>query len=82
MTAKKATTKATDKAEATSVPSTAKVGDTITLPQVPSAMVRLPDGSVATCRGSYTVRHEGEHALITVDRDGTQHEQTFTAEAR
>ncbi len=48
----------------------AKVGDTIEIPNVPSALVRLPDGTVVTARGSYVARHPGEHVLITADEDG------------
>lgn len=41
---------------------TAKVNDTIDLDQA-AGMVGLPDGSVATVRGSYTVRTEGAHVF-------------------
>jgi hypothetical protein len=32
-------------------------------------MVRLPDGTVATCRGSFVPRHEGEHVVFATDTD-------------
>lgn len=41
----------------------AKVGDTHELSKR-ATMVRLPDGSVTTCRASYTFRTEGEHVIF------------------
>lgn len=58
-------------------PSNVKVGDAVEIPNVPAAMVRLPDGSVVTCRGTYTARHAGEHAIV-VSKDGKFTETKFT----
>lgn len=45
-----------------------KVGDTVDLDRA-AALVRQPDGTVATCRGAFTPRHEGEHIVYATDDD-------------
>lgn len=47
-----------------------------------SGLMRLPDGTVVTCRTEYVVRHEGEHVLYLTGEDGEQVEAaTFIAVA-
>lgn len=43
----------------------AKVGDVAQLNG--SGMVRLPDGSVVTARGTYRFNHVGDHVFISAD---------------
>jgi HK97 family phage prohead protease len=54
---------------------TAKVGDTVEIGGAAS-YVRLPDGTVVTCRGTYTPRHTGEHVVYSTV-DGEQVETTI-----
>lgn len=46
-----------------------------------SGLMRLPDGTVVTCRTRYTFRHEGEHVLHLTDEDGEPVEITLHAVA-
>lgn len=46
------------------------LGDLVEFPEVASALVRLPDGTVVTARTSYMVRQPGEHLIFTSDPDG------------
>lgn len=54
-----------------------KIGDTVEIPNVPAAMIRLPDGTVVTARGTYTARHAGNHAIV-ISKDGKLSEKPFT----
>ena len=54
------------------VPSKAALGETIDLTGT-SYLLRLPDGTVVSGRGSYTMRHTGVHAFLI---DGTEHTVT------
>ena len=55
----------------TPAPDKAKVGDTVDIGRA-AAYVRLPDGTVVTCRGTYTARHAGEHVVFGMDESGTK----------
>ncbi|WP_340540418.1 hypothetical protein [Nocardioides sp. GXZ039] len=43
-----------------------------------SGLVRLPDGTVATWRGTYTPRQVGKHVFIVTGADGKTTETTVT----
>lgn len=48
---------------------TAVVGDSIDFDKT-AGYVRLPDGTVVTCRGSYVAAHPGEHVFfVTNDKN-------------
>jgi hypothetical protein len=48
-----------------------KVGDQIKL-DGPNGLAVLPDGSVVTCRTTYTVQHEGRHVIDGVEYNATK----------
>lgn len=51
-------------------PKSVKVGDTIVLDKTAN-LALLPDGTVVTCRSTYTVQHEGRHVIGGVEYDAT-----------
>ncbi|HSX66668.1 hypothetical protein [Nocardioides sp.] len=64
-----------------SEPNTVAMAESVEIPGA-SGLMRLPDGTVVTCRKTYTVRHEGEHALFVTDEDGATVEMTFVGVAQ
>lgn len=47
-----------------------KVGDQIDLKG--NGLAVLPDGMVVTCRGRYTIEHEGRHVIDGVEYDAVK----------
>lgn len=52
---------------------TVQVGDQIDLKGA-NGLAVLPDGTVVTCRGRYTVQHEGRHVIAGVEYDAVNPE--------
>lgn len=52
-------------------PKRVKVGDVVELDKTSNGLAVLPDGTVVTCRNSYTVQHAGRHTIGGVDYDAT-----------
>jgi hypothetical protein len=48
-----------------------KVGDQVDLKGA-NGLAVLPDGMVVTCRGRYTVQHEGRHVIGGVEYDAVK----------
>lgn len=55
-----------------------KVGDLVELEKGASGLAVLPDGTVVTCRGGYTVQHAGRHTIGGVDYDAVDPKATVT----
>ena len=48
-----------------------KVGDQVKL-DGPSGLAVLPDHTVVTCRGAYTIEHEGRHVIDGIEYNATK----------
>ena len=56
-----------------------KVGDAIELEG--NGLAVLPDGTVVTCRNTYTIQHEGRHVIGGVEYDATDPRKPEAVEA-